>query len=206
MPVQTYLAQGQLAPDLSPLSRDILDVLDRNGRSAAKLGAILQAYVGLASALGSPDQAQMFARETPTVGELFSGAVDLAGGGDAQVQAQVLQDAAPGRAAPGRARPAAGPGGVSDVAPGPEPRFAARSGPGESAQPPVARPAPRRPATPAEAADRLADAARDLADTLHTESTPQGEQGLVPGTARQRERPVRPRAPRSRALGRAHDR
>ena len=112
--VADYRAQIALFGDeLSPESKDLLDVFSRWGRSPKKIASLLRNYAELAEAAGSPKQTSMFGDVAPpTKAELLTVAAERAeqesaGNGRADTgQGALLLE---GQGAPGDAREAARP-------------------------------------------------------------------------------------------------
>ena len=80
--VDNYLRQMSLQEDLTPLAKDILQVFDKNKRSAKRISAILQAYADGVELSGNPNQQTIFAQNAPSKAEIWTRAVRKAEGLD----------------------------------------------------------------------------------------------------------------------------
>lgn len=81
--VQEYLDQLSLfGDDLSDLAKDVLDIMDKNGRSVKKLTSIFTNYIDGVRLAGNPNQVSMFGNETPTKADVLNVAVKRSEGID----------------------------------------------------------------------------------------------------------------------------
>lgn len=75
MSIQEYLRQMSLIEELSPLAKDILNIFDKNKRSAKKLINIFNTYADIVESLGSPQQMRLFNEKLPTKAEVLEAAL-----------------------------------------------------------------------------------------------------------------------------------
>lgn len=74
--VESYLGQqGLFGQELSDISKDLLDVFNKNKRSAKKIAAVINTYVDAVENLGNPKQGRLFGAVIPTKAELLEAAI-----------------------------------------------------------------------------------------------------------------------------------